>query len=137
MTTDARLLAGSVGKTRVAALAMQLVGAGSLGLDEPVSRWLGVEPWFDRLPNARDLTERMLMRHTNGLVRSEFDPEVTRIMTAQFFPRYLTEMRCYPDHRIALALQFNTSVGRAIGRSPVTLLHGFARSVAAALRAGA
>jgi D-alanyl-D-alanine carboxypeptidase len=50
-----------------------------------------------------------------------------------FFPGYLTEMRYYPDQRFALALQFNTSVGRAIGRNPGTLLHGFARTVAAAL----
>jgi D-alanyl-D-alanine carboxypeptidase len=54
-----------------------------------------------------------------------------------FFPGHLTEMRYYPDHRFALALQFHTSVGRAIGRSPGTLLHGFARSVATALRPGA
>jgi CubicO group peptidase (beta-lactamase class C family) len=40
MTTSARLLAGSVGKIGVAAVAMQLAGAGSLGPDDPVSRWL-------------------------------------------------------------------------------------------------
>jgi len=53
-----------------------------------------------------------------------------------FFPGYLTEMRYYPEHGFALALQFNTSVGRAIGRNPGTLLHGFAQTVAAALAGG-
>ena len=311
MTIEARLLAGSVGKTYVAAVAMQLVGEGKLDLDAPISRWLGSEPWFDRLPNARDITVRMLMRHQSGLVRYEFDPAVTRKITEEpdhvwtpeerlsylfdqdapfaagqgwdysdtnyivlgmiieritgstlseqiavrvlrplglvntipsdrralpgvvqgyagpdnpfggrdamiedgrfimnpqmewagggyamtsaelarwakalyegrafdaallprmldgvpapglgrnvryglgviltttdlgpgwghsgFFPGYLTEMRYYPDHRFAVALQFNTSVGRAIGRNPGTLLHGFARTVAAALAGG-
>jgi len=81
MTTDARLLAGSVGKTYVAAVALQLVGEGRLDLDAPISRWLGSEPWFDRLPNARDITVRMLMRHQSGLVRYEFEPAVTRKIT--------------------------------------------------------
>jgi len=311
MTTDARLLAGSVGKTYVAAVAMQLVGEGSLDLEAPISRWLGEAPWFDRLPNARDITVRLLMRHQSGLVRYEFDPGVTRKITEEpdhvwtpeervsylfdteapfpagqgwdysdtnyivlgmiieritgealndriaarvlrplglsstipsdrrelpgvvqgyagpnnpfggrdamiedgrfimnpqmewagggyamtsadlarwakllyegeafdaallprmldgvpaaalgrdvryglgviitptdlgpawghsgFFPGYLTEMRYYPEHGFALALQFNTSVGRAIGRNPGTLLHGFAHTVAAALAGG-
>jgi D-alanyl-D-alanine carboxypeptidase len=311
LTVEARLLAGSVGKTYVAAVAMQLVGEGELDLDAPIARWLGSEPWFDRLPNARDITVRMLMRHQSGLVRYEFDPAVTRKITEEpdhvwtpeerlsylfdqdapfaagqgwdysdtnyivlgmiieritgstlnrqiatrvlrplglvntipsdrrvlpgvvqgyagpdnpfggrdamiedgrfimnpqmewagggyamtsaelarwakalyegrafdasllprmldgvpapglgrnvryglgviltttdlgpgwghsgFFPGYLTEMRYYPDHRFAVALQFNTSVGRAIGRNPGTLLHGFARTVAAALAGG-
>jgi D-alanyl-D-alanine carboxypeptidase len=310
MTPAARMLAGSVGKTWVAALALQLVQESRLALDAPISDWLGREPWFDRLPNARDITVRMLLRHTSGLGRYEFDPEVTRKLTAEpdhvwtpeerlsyllgkpapfaagqgwnysdtnyvvlgmileritgkalndeiaarllgplalrntmpsdrrelpgvvqgyagpanpfggrdamiedgrfivnpqmewagggyaatttdlarwaaalyqgrafdpallsvmldgvpapglgrdaryglgviitttdlgpgwghsgFFPGYLTEMRFYPELRFAVALQFNTSVGRAIGRNPAALLHGFARTVAAALRA--
>ena len=79
---DALLLAGSVGKTYVAAVALQLVSEGKLSLDEPISTYLGTEPWFSRLPNAAAITVRMLMNHTSGLVRYEFKPEFTRDLTA-------------------------------------------------------
>ena len=79
---DALLLAGSVGKTYVAAVALQLVSEGKLALDEPISTYLGTEPWFSRLPNAAAITVRMLMNHTSGLVRYEFKPEFTRDLTA-------------------------------------------------------
>lgn len=39
-----------------------------------------------------------------------------------FFPGYLTEMAYFPDLDVAVALQMNTSVGRALGRSPVSVL---------------
>jgi len=39
-----------------------------------------------------------------------------------FFPGYLTEMAYFPDLDAAVALQVNTSVGRALGRSPVSVL---------------
>jgi D-alanyl-D-alanine carboxypeptidase len=83
MRADALLLSGSVGKTYVAAVAMQLVGEGRLELDAPISRWLGAEPWFDRLPNARQITVRQLMRHTSGLVRYELDPRFLADLTRQ------------------------------------------------------
>jgi D-alanyl-D-alanine carboxypeptidase len=35
-----------------------------------------------------------------------------------FFPGYLTEMAYFPELDIAVALQVNTSVGRALGKSP-------------------
>ncbi len=79
---DDLLLAGSVGKTYVAAVAMQLVSEGKLALDAPISRYLGTEPWFSRLPNAAAITVRMLMNHTSGLVRYEFKEDFTRDLTA-------------------------------------------------------
>jgi D-alanyl-D-alanine carboxypeptidase len=39
-----------------------------------------------------------------------------------FFPGYLTEMAYFPDLDIAVALQVNTSVGRALGRAPAGVL---------------
>src|SRR5262249_14930283 len=63
-----RLLAGSIGKTFVAAVALQLVEEGKIGLDDKLETWLGKEPWFGRLPNGRDLTIRNLMNHTSGLI---------------------------------------------------------------------
>ena len=82
MRPSDRLLQGSVGKTYVAAVAMQLVHEGKLKLDDKVSVYLGKEPWFNRLPNAADITVRQLMNHTSGLVRYEFNPKFTADLRA-------------------------------------------------------
>lgn len=74
MAPTDRMLAGSIGKTYVAAVALQLVAEGALGLDDPVARWLGEEPWFERLPNARALTVRLLLNHTSGLAEHVQEP---------------------------------------------------------------
>lgn len=83
MTTDDLMLQGSVGKTYVAAVALQLVHEDKLGLDDKIERWLGREKWFARLPNARDITVRMLMNHTSGLVRYEFKEQFKIDLTRQ------------------------------------------------------
>ncbi len=62
-----RLLAGSIGKTFVAAAVLQLVEEGKLGLDDSAEKWLGKKLWFARLPNAKDLTVRTLLNHSSGL----------------------------------------------------------------------
>src|ERR1044072_2690338 len=62
-----RMLAGSIGKTYVAAAMLQLVQEKKVNLDDKIEKWLGHEPWFTRLPNARDLTLRMLMTHSSGI----------------------------------------------------------------------
>ena len=77
-----RMLAGSTGKTFAAATALQLVSEGKIGLDDKVSKYLGSEPWFSRLPNASDITVRQLMNHTSGLVRYEFKEQFTKDLTA-------------------------------------------------------
>lgn len=82
MTSRDLLLQGSVGKTYVAAVALQLVQEKKLGLDDRIEKYLGGEKWFSRLPNARDITVRMLMNHTSGLVRYEFKDEFARDLTA-------------------------------------------------------
>lgn len=69
-----RMMIGSVGKTFAAARALQMVESGDLALDDPVSKYLGGEPWFSRLPNGASATIRHLMTHTSGLVRYEFKP---------------------------------------------------------------
>jgi len=78
-----RLLQGSVGKTYVSAVALQLVHDGKLDLDAHIERYLGNEPWFARLPNARTITVRQLMSHTSGLVRWEFQPAATTLFREQ------------------------------------------------------
>jgi D-alanyl-D-alanine carboxypeptidase len=77
-----RMLAGSVGKTFAAATALQLVKEGKINLDDKIEKYLGREPWFVRLPNAKDITVRQLMNHTSGLVRYEFKEQFTTDLTA-------------------------------------------------------
>jgi D-alanyl-D-alanine carboxypeptidase len=64
---DDRMLAGSIGKTFVAAVVLQLFEEGKIGLDDKLEKWLGKEPWYARLPNGPDLTVRHLLTHTAGL----------------------------------------------------------------------
>ncbi|MBD0326505.1 MAG: serine hydrolase [Pyrinomonadaceae bacterium] len=80
---DNLLLQGSVGKTYVSAVALQLVAEGKLKLDDKIEKWLGQEKWFARLPNARDITLRMLLNHTSGLVRYEFKEQFAADLTRQ------------------------------------------------------
>lgn len=67
MTPRHRLFSGSIGKTYVAALVLRAAASGRLGLDDPLARHLGREPWFHRLPNARSVTLRHLLTHTAGM----------------------------------------------------------------------
>ena len=83
MKTSDLLMAGSVGKTFFAALALRLIEQGRLDLNAPISHYLGTRPWFSRLPNAKDITVRMLMTHTSGLVRYEMNPKFTADLRAQ------------------------------------------------------
>ena len=82
LTPDDLLMAGSTGKTFFAAVALQLLEAGTLDLNAPISTYLGGKPWFSRLPNAKDITVRMLMTHTSGLVRYEMNPTFTADLRA-------------------------------------------------------
>ena len=77
-----RLLQGSVGKTYVSAIALQLVVEGNLDLDKKVSDYLGSYDWYARIPNAADITVRQLMTHTSGVMRYEFKPDFLRDLTA-------------------------------------------------------
>lgn len=77
------MIQGSVGKTYVAAVALQMIHDKKLGLNEKVSSYLGKEPWFDQLPNAQNVTVRMLMNHTSGIMRYELDPKFTDDLTMQ------------------------------------------------------
>src|ERR1041385_8437649 len=63
MTPGDLLLQGSVGKTYVSAVALQLVHEGKIGLDDTIEKYLGKEAWFAHLPNGPDITVRMLMTH--------------------------------------------------------------------------
>ncbi|MBL0937720.1 MAG: beta-lactamase family protein [Gemmatimonadaceae bacterium] len=81
MRTDHRLLMGSVGKTYVAAVALQLLREGRLDLDAPVARYVGGQGWFDSVANAPVITVRQIMTHSSGVVRYEFRPDFTEALT--------------------------------------------------------
>jgi D-alanyl-D-alanine carboxypeptidase len=82
MTPNDLMLQGSVGKTYVAAVVMQLVHEKKFALDDRIGKFLDKEKWFARLPNANEITVRMLMNHTSGLVRYEFKEQFIRDLTA-------------------------------------------------------
>lgn len=76
MKPSDRMLAGSIGKTYVAAAMLQLVQERKVNLDDKIEKWLGRESWFNRLPNAKDLTLRMLMTHSSGIPEHVLNKEL-------------------------------------------------------------
>lgn len=76
------LLTGSVGKTYVSAVVMQLAAEARVELDAPIARYLGNAAWFPRLPNGERITVRQLLNHSSGLVRYEFDSNFVRDLRA-------------------------------------------------------
>jgi D-alanyl-D-alanine carboxypeptidase len=73
MRPDDLMLAGSSGKTFASAVILMAVQDGALSLDDRLRKWLGSESWFTRLPNANDLTIRMLMTHSSGIPEHVLD----------------------------------------------------------------
>ncbi len=67
LTSEDRMLAGSVGKTFWAALALRRASSGALDLDAPVARLIP----SGSLPAFAWITPRMLLRHTSGI--GEYD----------------------------------------------------------------
>lgn len=82
LKTSDRLLQGSVGKTYASAIAVRLIKEGRLLLDEKVSTYLGKYSWYARIPNAADITVRMIMNHSSGVMRYEFKPQFLKDLTA-------------------------------------------------------
>lgn len=72
MRPGARMMVGSVGKIFVAPLVLQLAEEQQLDLDTPIRSWLGTAAWFEQLPNAGEITLRMLLNHSSGLPRYIF-----------------------------------------------------------------
>jgi D-alanyl-D-alanine carboxypeptidase len=77
----AKFLSGSIGKTYVAALAMDLYERGQIELDAPVKKLLGSEAWFRDLPNSGSFTLRQLLTHTSGLPSHVEEPAFQRAIT--------------------------------------------------------
>jgi D-alanyl-D-alanine carboxypeptidase len=95
MLPGSRMPAGSIGKTFVAALALSLVAEGKLGLDDRLSKWLGDEEWFDRLPNGADIRIRNLLNHSAGLKEHVESPAFGELVRDRIAvdPRHAAEPR--------------------------------------------
>lgn len=75
MSAKTKMLGGSTGKVFYSVVAMQLIDEGKLKLDEPIFRQMSGYDWFERLPNAKQLTVRNLMRHQTGIPRYVFSED--------------------------------------------------------------
>jgi D-alanyl-D-alanine carboxypeptidase len=82
MTTSDRLLLGSVGKTYVSAVALQMIAEKKFALTDTLDKFFANETWFPRIANGSKITIRHLMTHTSGLVRYEFNPKFTEDLSA-------------------------------------------------------
>jgi len=95
LAPTSRMPAGSVGKSFVAAAILQAVDAGALSLDEKISRWIGEEPWFARLPNGATLTLRALLGHRTGIPDAQdsrtFVQAITKDLDRQWTPEDLIQ----------------------------------------------
>ena len=67
---------GSIGKTYAVALLMNLVDTEKVNLKEKLTTYFPGLDWLSRLPNMKDITIEMLLKHTSGLPRYVFKPEL-------------------------------------------------------------
>jgi D-alanyl-D-alanine carboxypeptidase len=82
LTVEHRMLSGSIGKTYVAAVALQLVAEDTLELDARIAAYLDDCAWLDRLPNHDSITVRMLLNHTSGIPEHVLMPEFAEAVLA-------------------------------------------------------
>ncbi len=75
MRADVTFRAGSITKTFVATVVLQLVGEGRVALDRPVAAWL---PGL--LADGDRITVRQLLNHTSGLFDYTNDPVLLTAM---------------------------------------------------------
>ena len=122
MTRDHVMPAGSIGKSFVAATVMALAREGVLDLDARISRWLGERDWFAGIPNAPDLTLRMLLNHSSGITADYISPgmeEVFAVSLDRFGGKDLDEQNVtHEDFARAIARTEPTfTAGRGWGYS--------------------
>jgi len=73
MTVADRFRVGSITKTFVSTVVLQLAGEGRLALDDTLERWLA-----GLVPNGQAITIAQLLNHTSGLFDYTLDPAVLR-----------------------------------------------------------
>jgi len=87
MQPDSRMLAASIGKTFVGATVLALAQEGLLTLDDPVAKWLGDRPWFERLPNHDSTSLWHLLHHSSGIPNHVESEEFARAFNERWkFP---------------------------------------------------
>ncbi|MGH7467593.1 MAG: serine hydrolase domain-containing protein [Longimicrobiales bacterium] len=120
---------------------LEWAGGGFASTAEDLARWAAVA--FSGKAFGPDLLQQAVqavearglgtgVRYGLGVIVRE-TPIGVSYGHSGFFPGYLTEVRYYPQLGFAIALQFNTSVGRAIGRNPGVILQELAGIVASDL----
>jgi len=67
MQPNSRLMSGSVGKTFVSAVALQLLEQGKFKLEDKLVQYLGHKSWYKQLPNGDAITIADLLNHTSGM----------------------------------------------------------------------
>lgn len=125
MAADVRFRTGSITKTFVAALVLDLVADGKLRLDDPVARWV---PGL--VPRGNEITVRQLLRHTSGLADYVDDPRVLRAPARLWRPEELVAMAAAqpeagaPGERFAYASTNYVVLGlvaERAGRAPLAM----------------
>ena len=76
MKPDAVMFSGSVGKTYVAATVLKLFEQGKIDLNAKAIEYLGEKDWFLKVPNAGDITVKMLLNHTAGVPEYVYHKEL-------------------------------------------------------------
>lgn len=77
-----RFLAGSTGKTFVAATALALAAEGALDLDARAAAILDEPAWLLEIPNGGEVTIRQLLSHRSGVPRYVLDPALWSALLA-------------------------------------------------------
>ncbi|MEH8021153.1 serine hydrolase domain-containing protein [Rheinheimera metallidurans] len=112
MTISAKMPAGSIGKTFVAAVVLSMVADGILVLDAPIAPWFANTNWFCRLPNYKTITLRHLLNHSSGLIDHVFD---TGISFTNFIKQKLVDEMLHQPIAAEELIQF------ALDRPPLFL----------------
>jgi D-alanyl-D-alanine carboxypeptidase len=94
MRVDDRFRIGSVTKTYVATVVLQLAGEGKITLDDSIERWLP-----GMVPNGANITLRELLNHHSGLFDYLEDPQVVAPYLAGDFGHTWT-----PQQLVAIGL---------------------------------
>ena len=93
MSANTKMLGGSTGKVFYSVVALQLIEEGKLKLDEPIYNAMKEYSWFKRIPNAKTLTVRSLMRHETGIpryvFRDDFQKDVLKDVNKKWKPEEL------------------------------------------------
>ena len=85
----------------VSATVLALVGEGRLNLDDPVSAWLGEEPWIEDFADRDRITLRQLLNHTSGLANHVESDSFAQALSQRWRD---TDDPMSPDELVAHAL---------------------------------